>query len=191
MNKVTITSQASGGYAHDLQTRTHTIVSDLTIAEKGTDRGPTPKELALMALGACAAMTVRWEANRLGISIGKVSVTVSDGTTTDPDDATKTVAHVVESIEVEGTFTEDQLAKLKSAGKNCPVNRLFVRKKVVEATITAVAPPSATAETSAATTEPATANTDTPSAAAEPAPAAAASPSSAKDPAATAAIKEA
>jgi len=46
-------------YSTLLSSGRHTLYSDLMPAAHGGDTGPSPKELALLALGACTSMTVR------------------------------------------------------------------------------------------------------------------------------------
>lgn len=48
-----------GGRTFRCQARDHEIVTDRSLAEGGADRGPTSGELLLMAIGSCAAGSVR------------------------------------------------------------------------------------------------------------------------------------
>jgi putative redox protein len=145
--KVTITSRPNAPYAHDLTARTHTIVSDVAADLAGGDTGPTPHEMLLMSVGTCGAMTIEMFAKRQGIPLTSVTVTVTEGTIADPDDATKQIPHIVETFELEGNLTQAQIDSLERVAKKCPVYKVLVGKKVVDATMKLVTPAASAAAT--------------------------------------------
>lgn len=134
MIKVTIIPQTAP-YAHDLQARTHTIVSDVGADLQGGDAGPTPHELLLLSLGACGAMTIEMFAKRGGIPVTKVTVTVTEDTIDDPDEPGKKIPHIVETFDIEGNLTVEQLASLERVAKKCPVYKVVTGKKVVDSVV--------------------------------------------------------
>jgi putative redox protein len=156
VDKVTIVSEGAA-YRHKLTARTHTLYTDATTALKGGDTASTPHELALFGLGACTAMTIEMYAATKGWQITKVTVTVTEDKVDDPDGSGTKVTRLVEDIEIEGTLTDAQLTTLKGIAKKCPVYKLFVDKKVIEANLTlktqadATSTASADASTGAAT----------------------------------------
>lgn len=136
MIKVSITSKPGVPYQHELTARNHTLIADVAADLNGGDTGPTPHEMALMALGTCGAITMQLFAEKNNIPLTAVKVTVTEDTIADPDDATKTVPHVVETFEVEGNgLTDAQLDTLARIAKKCPVAKLMLGKKVVDAKV--------------------------------------------------------
>jgi len=138
--KVTITSQ-SQTYKHTLHARTHVLTSDVPVDLKGQDTGPTPHELFLLSLGTCTAMTIEMYALRQGMTLTKVTVTVTETTIADPDQPGTKIPHIIEDIDIEGNVTAAQLTKLKEVAKKCPVYKLVMGKKVVDANLKVTAPP--------------------------------------------------
>ena len=65
-------------YAHTLRSGRHTLRGDLMPAAGGTDAGPSPKELAMLALGLCTSMTVRVFADNSRFALHRVGVTVRE-----------------------------------------------------------------------------------------------------------------
>lgn len=136
MLKVTVTAKPGVPYQHELTARGHTIISDVAADLNGGDTGPTPHELALLAIGTCGAMTMQMFAEKSKIPLTSVTVTVTEDTAPDPDDATKTVPRITEAFEVEGNgLTQAQLDSLGRVAKKCPVAKLFMNKKVMDATV--------------------------------------------------------
>ncbi|MGE0814285.1 MAG: OsmC family protein [Vicinamibacterales bacterium] len=115
MAAVRITS-AGGPYAQSISLRHHTILSDETLEVGGEDRGPTPVELLLGALGSCVAMTVKMYAGRKGWEIGDVEVELSG--------RDEGGAYVVERRVTFGApLTDEQRTRLIEIAGRCPVSR--------------------------------------------------------------------
>lgn len=175
MLTVTVTSFPGQPFKHELSARGHTIVSDAPTAFKGGDLGMTPHELFLLSLGACQAMTIENYAMLKKWELKKVTVKISEDKVTDPDDKTKTITRIKEEIEIESVLTQEQIDRLKTKARECPVYQLIMGKKVVETTITGGTAPadtstngSAAASTGDGTKTASASNpTDTPSPAAD------------------------
>ena len=129
---------AAGGaavrrYAHTLRSGRHTLRGDLMPAAGGTDAGPSPKELAMLALGLCTSMTVRVFADNSRFSLRRVGVTVRE--------RCPPGAHVPEGVEVEiqlyGALTQAQRERLLRAAANCPVKKMFQGAAPVTTTLAA------------------------------------------------------
>jgi putative redox protein len=64
------------GFATLLTVRNHELISDEPIGKGGDDLGPSPMTLALLALGACASITMEMYAGRVGWPLDGVEIEV-------------------------------------------------------------------------------------------------------------------
>lgn len=125
------------GFHVDLLARTHALAADEPKASGGTDSGPTPYEMLLMALGGCTAMTLRIYADRKGWPLEGATVSVRQSRSHEPDCERCTteavgVERIQRKIELAGPLTEEQRARLMSVADRCPVMQTFGRHITVE-----------------------------------------------------------
>jgi uncharacterized OsmC-like protein len=116
------------GFHTEATARTHTVVIDEPIPLGGTDQGPTPYEYLLASLGGCTAMTLRFYADRKKWALDSVTVQLRSGHSHERDCeecATKKVGigHIQRRIELEGTLTGEQRARLLEIADRCPVKQ--------------------------------------------------------------------
>ena len=71
-----VTRDRSGKMRHVVAVREHRFAVDEGPANGGDDAGPTPHDLYDAALGACKALTVLWYAQRKGMPVEDIAVTV-------------------------------------------------------------------------------------------------------------------
>jgi uncharacterized OsmC-like protein len=108
----------------------HELTADLTPDEGGGDGGPSPHDLLLSALGACAAMTVKWAAAKHRIPLRGVEVRASQSRTTD--------GHLFRcSITIDGALTDEQRTVLMSAAEHSPVASTLTGKIAIESRLSA------------------------------------------------------
>jgi putative redox protein len=119
-----------GGYHTSITARHHTVHADAPIADGGTDTSPTPEELFLGSLGACAAMTAKMYANRKGWPLLDVEVALDverkprEAYPDVPGDA-PFVHEVSEKITLIGPdLTDEQRARILEIMGRCPVRRI-------------------------------------------------------------------
>ena len=110
-------------FANTLRTGRHTLRSDMMPAAGGADVGPSPKELVMLALASCTAMTCRTFAANSRFPLDHVAVRVRE-TVVPPEQ------HVPERLEVEITLTGPLLTtaqreRLLRASARCPVKRML------------------------------------------------------------------
>lgn len=107
----------------------HELVVDMGVAEGGNDAGPSPHDLYDAALGACKAMTVMWYANRKGLGVRDVEVTV------ERDNSQERAGHYALStlLRVDGELSDAHLRELEAVAAKCPIHKLMT---VVETSIT-------------------------------------------------------
>jgi putative redox protein len=115
---------------HEATSGTHSIILDEPADQGGDDRGMSPYEILLAALGGCMAMTVRLYATRKGWPLDDVKVTLAHDKThaKDCDDCVSERAAGVldvirQKVELTGDLTDEQQARLQEIAARCPVHR--------------------------------------------------------------------
>lgn len=116
------------GFAQEITIGPHRLAADEPIAVKGTDTGPNPYDLLLASLGSCTSMTVAFYARRQQWPLEKVTVRLRHARihATDCRDC-ETREGMIDRIEVgvelSGSLTDAQRAKLLEIAGRCPVHR--------------------------------------------------------------------
>ena len=80
-----------------------------------SDRGPTPGELLLAALGSCTSMTVRAYADRHQWPLDRIDVEVGFGAG----------GQIVKDVRLTGDLESSQSERLLAVSERCPVHRLL------------------------------------------------------------------
>lgn len=106
----------------------HRLTADEPIADGGTDTGPSPYDLLLAGLGACTAMTIRLYADRKGLPLERVVVTLRHAKIHAEDCAaceTKTgmIDHIDREVALSGPLDAAMRARLLEIAGKCPVHR--------------------------------------------------------------------
>jgi putative redox protein len=114
------------------------MIADEPVNVGGTDRGPTPYEFLLAALGSCTAMTLRVYADRKGWPLEAAVVHLRSKRSHEQDCedcATKKVdiGRIERRLELEGPLTEEQRTRLTEIADRCPVKQTLERGIIVEA----------------------------------------------------------
>jgi len=106
----------------------HELVADVPTSEDGDDAGPGPHDLLLAAVGACAAMTVQWSAQKHKIPLTGVEVKLTQSRTPK--------GHLFRcSVSLAGDLTEADIAKLAHAAEVCPIARTLKGEIALEARV--------------------------------------------------------
>jgi uncharacterized OsmC-like protein/predicted DsbA family dithiol-disulfide isomerase len=112
----------------------HDVPADLPADEDGDDTGPSPDDLLLASLGACAAMTVQWSAQKHHITLERVEARLSQSRTP--------AGRLFRcSVTITGDVSEAERARLQHAVENCPIKRTLMRDLVLEARVSVNRPP--------------------------------------------------
>jgi putative redox protein len=106
---------------HDIQVGSHTISTDLSLAEGGENLGVTPHDFYDAALGACKALTMMVYANRKGIPLEDVRVNV----TRDASEERAGIYRLRCEVSVTGPLTEAHRAELLRVAQKCPIHKLM------------------------------------------------------------------
>lgn len=141
MSKATISLR--DGYKTEIKSRDHIYYADEPVSAGGEDSAPTPTEMAMGALGACIAITMKLYAERKGWDLQSVDIDLdferfrgSDYPRYEGDE--RYIHEIRKGITLHGDLTPEQVDRIKEIGGKCPVHRLiatpsfFVEKVIAE-----------------------------------------------------------
>jgi len=131
---------AASGYRTRIMCRGHVVVADEPGDVGGADTGPTPYELLLGALAACTAMTVRMYADRKQWPLEGVIVRLrparahaADCAACETEDVG--VGRIAREVDLLGTLTDEQRARLLHIADRCPVKQTLERGLRIDDTV--------------------------------------------------------
>jgi putative redox protein len=118
----------SAGFAQEIEIGSHRLKGDEPLAFGGTDTGPSPYDFLLAALGSCTSMTISLYARRKGWPLENVTVWLHHSKIHATDCAeceTKVgrIDRIEREIQLTGTLTSEQRAKLMEIADKCPVHQ--------------------------------------------------------------------
>jgi putative redox protein len=116
------------GFAQEIEIASHRLKGDEPVAFGGTDTGPSPYDFLLAALGTCTSMTISFYARRKGWPLEGVTVSLHHSKIHATDCAeceTKVgkIDRIEREIQLTGTLTAEQRAKLMEIADRCPVHQ--------------------------------------------------------------------
>ena len=114
-------------FLRGLFTTDHAQLSDEPTSYGGSNLGPTPYDLLLMALGSCTSMTIRMYANHKKLPLDDVKVKLNherihSDDCEDCDGLTGKIERITREIELKGDLTEAQRKRLIEIADRCPVH---------------------------------------------------------------------
>ncbi|RYU79713.1 OsmC family protein [Hymenobacter persicinus] len=112
----------------DVQAGRHTYFVDEPVAVGGQDRGPTPYDLLLSALGACTAITLRLYATQKKWPLEGIEVRLSHQRVHELDcekceQPGQMLEEVTKELRLLGPLTEEQRQRLEAISHKCPVQK--------------------------------------------------------------------
>jgi putative redox protein len=136
---VRVSSTPTGPFTQLVEAGAHRLTADEPLPI-GNDTGPSPYDYVLAGLGACTSMTMRMYADRKGIALDSVSVTLrherlhaSDCETCETQ--TGMLDHIVREISMTGDMTAEQRESLRVIADKCPVHRTLTGAVHVTTTV--------------------------------------------------------
>ena len=136
-----VVAETGSGLAQYLLDGRHLLTADEPKDKGGSDTGPGPYELILMALGACTAVTLRLYANRKQWPLERVIVRLahsrdyvkdSAGSDTNP----VMLDRIACDLELVGKLDKEQHDRLLVVANNCPVHRSLTSRMDITTRIT-------------------------------------------------------
>lgn len=121
MSKKATFSLPVKGYKGTAKTRDFSWQMDEPLELGGTDKAPTPMEIAMGALGGCIAITLRMYAQRKEWDLGEINVEINHVKT----ENNETVIHKKIAFGNQDKLTESQLKRLNIISSKCPVSKLI------------------------------------------------------------------
>lgn len=114
-------------YRTEVAVRGHALYADEPLDQGGTDTGPSPGELLLVALGSCTTITLRMYADRKGWPLESMTVRLRyEDVRSENDPRSPATRHIDCALILSGPLEEDQRARLLEIAKRCPVHRQLV-----------------------------------------------------------------
>jgi putative redox protein len=140
---VTVCETRASKFEAEVVAGPHRWIADEPASSGGGDAGPGPYDLLLAALGACTTMTLRMYAERKGLPLDRVSVTLRHGRVHAQDcaecEGDGPLLEVIDkTLALEGALSEEQREKLIEISKKCPVHRTLEARPTIR---TALDPP--------------------------------------------------
>ena len=132
-----VVARTESGFRTEINADGHPLAADEPNSVGGDDTAPTPYGLLSAALAACSSMTVRMYADRKGLPLESVTVSVSHGKVHAEDCVqceTKTgrIDRFEKTVEVEGSLDQSQRQRLLEIADRCPVHRTLHSEVLIE-----------------------------------------------------------
>ena len=118
----------AAGFAQEIEIGSHELFADEPVSYGGTDTGASPYDLILAALGACTSMTIGLYARKRSWPLEKITVSLKHSKIHAKDcEECETKEGKIDRIELDiqlsGSLTEEQRAKLMEIAAKCPVHQ--------------------------------------------------------------------
>jgi putative redox protein len=118
----------AAGFAQEVEIDSHELYADEPVSYGGTDTGPTPYDLLLAALGSCTSMTIgfyarkrRWPLENINVSLRHSKIHATD--CEDCETKEGKIDRIELDIQLTGSLTAEQRAKLMEIAERCPVHQ--------------------------------------------------------------------
>ena len=136
VNGEVLVTELDKKFLRGLYSDSHELLSDEPLNYGGSNKGPTPYDLLLMALGSCTSMTLRMYANQKKLALTDIRVRLKHERIHADDCATcgdrsGQLDRIVRYIKIEGDLTDKEKARLLEIADRCPVHRTMENHPVI------------------------------------------------------------
>ena len=132
---------SAAGLAQEISVGRHELAADEPTSLGGTDTGPNPYDLLLMALGSCTSMTLalyarrkRWPLEEVTVRLRHSKVHAADCESCDKREGL--LDHIDRDVELRGSLSEEQRQRLLEIANKCPVHRTLMSKIQIQTRLT-------------------------------------------------------
>jgi putative redox protein len=124
-------------YTTEVHASGHALLADEPSAVGGADKGPSPYELLMAALGACTVITLRMYADRkewpldsvrCDLTFARIHARDVEGI----DEEAGMVGHFKRIIALSGDLTDEHRTRLLEIANKCPVHRTLTSAIMVD-----------------------------------------------------------
>lgn len=116
MTQIIITGNGKGRYQQEVRIGKHQLLADEPQSHGGDDAGPDPMDFVLTGLGTCTAITLRMYAEKKGLDIANITITLEHRRSPEG-------RHQVERVvSIEGQLSDEQRARLLDIANRCPTH---------------------------------------------------------------------
>jgi uncharacterized OsmC-like protein len=134
---VVVEESGTGHFEQNVHIGKHLLTADEPEAFGGADKGPSPYEFLLAALGTCTSMTLRMYAEHKKWPLKHVEVRLSHQKIHAEDCRTcETKVGKIDRIErlisIEGDLDDEQRTRLMEIANKCPVHRTLQSEILIE-----------------------------------------------------------
>ncbi len=127
MSNVLIKTQNPKSYAQSITADKFNFVSDAPKDIAKDSQGPDPHELVYAALGACTSMTMQMYAQRKGMNLESVEVSI------DPvKEGSHELTSIRRNVKVTGKLSSEEIDMLARVADKCPIHKLLVKAIPIE-----------------------------------------------------------
>ena len=139
--RVVVLETKGGKFTQTIAAAHHRLRADEPVSLGGLDSGPSPYDLLLAALGACTSMTLRMYADRKGLALERVRVSLrhdkQHARHGEKHDKKSRLDRIEREIELSGDLPEGVRERLLEIADRCPVHRtldagVHIRSRLVD-----------------------------------------------------------